>query len=73
MTYEISIHWRNGDCRERYAVHAEADPEEELRGAADACGPGETAILYWDGVEVYLIYQHDTRSRPMTLTTGKGA
>lgn len=52
MTYEISIHWRNGECRERYAVHGEADPEEEFAEATAVAGFGGSVVLYRDGVQV---------------------
>ena len=52
MVYEISTHWRNGECRERYAVHAEANPDEEFAEAVAAADLGESVVLYRDGAEI---------------------
>ena len=49
--YEIATFYRNGELKERYALHVEACPDEEWRAACESLGFCEMATMFQFGQE----------------------
>ena len=67
ITHEIAHLYPNGSTLEWYAVHIEANPDEEWDAAISACNPGETAVHYVNGVEVDRFWNDPAFASPTYL------
>lgn len=50
--HQIAMYWPNGMLFDHWAVHAEADPEEEWQNTIENLKPDETAVRFVNGIEV---------------------